>query len=414
MKYYDIVFKGEILLEKDLETVKAGLSRLLKTDPQTVESLFTGEAVVLKRDVDENLAFKFRDAAQTVGAVFDLRPAAGSHGSPPAPRPNSRTRTQPIAVSANTVSCPRCGTPQPRATDCINCGAFLIEGKKRPPSGVSPGNPIPPSSGRKKGISSGKFFRGIRIFILLGLLAMVAGHTYLTRLRTTDWDSPLRVGIYPINGDNSGQTDVYIGTLSELSFEPIARFFAREAGRYDIPLESPVLISVAPEVEKHPPAPPQNGNRLQIMLWSLKFRLWTMRADNMEDFSPDIKMFVVYHSSGNNVTLDNSLGLQKGLVGLVHAFADRRFSDKNCFVVAHEILHTVGATDKYDPQTRQPIFPEGFAEPDRFPRYPQRWAEIMGGRIPESPNQAQMPVGLNYAVIGDQTAAEIRWMESDE
>ena len=67
----------------------------------------------------------------------------------------------------------------------------------------------------------------------------------------------------------------------------------------------------------------------------------------------------------------------------------------------------LGATDKYDPADGMPTFPSGFAEPDRNPRFPQRFAEIMGGRIARSAEDAIVPQSLKYVVIGGQTAAEI-------
>ena len=78
-------------------------------------------------------------------------------------------------------------------------------------------------------------------------------------------------------------------------------------------------------------------------------------------------------------------------------------------MIAHELLHTLGATDKYDLQTNQPCFPHGFAEPDREPRYPQALAELMGGRIPISSDEAQTPESLRQVVVGPATAAEIGW-----
>jgi hypothetical protein len=81
----------------------------------------------------------------------------------------------------------------------------------------------------------------------------------------------------------------------------------------------------------------------------------------------------------------------------------------NNIVVAHEMLHTLGATDKYDPNTGAPLFPSGFAEPDRRPLYPQDEAEIMAGRRALSAQDAQMPAGLSDVVVGAATAAEIRW-----
>jgi hypothetical protein len=55
-----------------------------------------------------------------------------------------------------------------------------------------------------------------------------------------------------------------------------------------------------------------------------------------------------------------------------------------------------------------PDFPHGYAEPDREPLYPQRFAEIMGGRIAESELDAMIPRSLKYVVIGAKTAGEIR------
>ena len=80
-------------------------------------------------------------------------------------------------------------------------------------------------------------------------------------------------------------------------------------------------------------------------------------------------------------------------------------------IITHELLHTLGATDKYDPQTNQPFFPDGFAEPERTPLYPQRWAEIMGGFIAVSEEKGLMPEGLSQTVIGPLTAGEIGWTD---
>jgi hypothetical protein len=124
---------------------------------------------------------------------------------------------------------------------------------------------------------------------------------------------------------------------------------------------------------------------------------------------PQIRIFVLYHDPTFNRTVPHSIGLQKGLVGVVHAFADRRMTRTNNVVITHEILHTLGASDKYDLQTLAPIFPIGFAEPDREPLYPQSFAEIMAGRYPTDENTFEMPESLDSVLVGDETAHEIRW-----
>jgi hypothetical protein len=108
--------------------------------------------------------------------------------------------------------------------------------------------------------------------------------------------------------------------------------------------------------------------------------------------------------------LDNSLGLEKGMVGIVHAFAQRQMTPTNNVVITHEMLHLLGASDKYDPATNLPRYPEGYAEPERRPRHPQQWAEIMGGRIPLDAGRAEMPERLAQTLIGEQTAREINWL----
>lgn len=81
----------------------------------------------------------------------------------------------------------------------------------------------------------------------------------------------------------------------------------------------------------------------------------------------------------------------------------------NHVVIAHELLHLVGATDKYDLATGTPVYPEGYAEPPLAPLYPQSTAELMGGRIPLSPEASKMPKDLSECLLGPATAAEIGW-----
>lgn len=131
-------------------------------------------------------------------------------------------------------------------------------------------------------------------------------------------------------------------------------------------------------------------------------------TDDQDAVDPDVRIFVRYHSPEKEVVLENSVGLQKGMVGIVNAYASRRHAGTNNVIIAHEFLHTLGATDKYNPATGLPNYPAGYAEPDRKPLFPQRYAEIMGGRIALSNDDAMIPKSLKYAIIGEQTAEEIQ------
>lgn len=252
-------------------------------------------------------------------------------------------------------------------------------------------------------------FRQLRILALLIILLVVALTTWQTKVRTTDWDSPLWMVVYPINADGSKVSQSYIQGLKESTFAPIERFLKREAARYGVSIDQPLTIKLAPELTESPPAPPENKNPLMVAWWSLKMRYWALTHNNYEGPSPDIQMYILYHDPAKQARLAHSLGLEKGLIGVVNAYAAKPLAARNNVVIAHEMLHTVGASDKYEPGTNLPVFPHGYAEPKRQPLYPQNKAEIMAGRISLSDAEAVMPRGLKSVIVGEATALEINW-----
>jgi hypothetical protein len=56
-----------------------------------------------------------------------------------------------------------------------------------------------------------------------------------------------------------------------------------------------------------------------------------------------------------------------------------------------------------------PDFPDGYFEPEQKPLHPQRFAEIMAGRLALSSSESTMPESLRYVRVGRSTAAEIGW-----
>jgi hypothetical protein len=252
-------------------------------------------------------------------------------------------------------------------------------------------------------------WRRIRILILLLILGFVALNTYFDRVYSTDWDIPLRVAVYPINGDGSTQAERFIRERSQEVFQPLEVFFEEEAAHYGVEMERPVRFFPAPILREPPPALEPGAGRLQVMSWSLRARYWAWRAPAPDGPPPDIKLFVLYYDPARSPAVPHSTGLQKGLFGVVHVFADRSMLGANDVLIAHEVLHTLGASDKYDFATNQPRHPDGFAEPDREPLYPQTHAELMAGRVPVSGREAHTPESLRHVVIGPATAAEIGW-----
>jgi hypothetical protein len=252
-------------------------------------------------------------------------------------------------------------------------------------------------------------FKAVRIILLLLLLLFVSLGSWLTQSRSTDWNNSLWVKVYPINGDGSEESRLYIETLELRDFTAIEEFVAREVARYGYDLDRPVRMELGRPVHEQPPVLPSSAGVMGIAHWSLRLRWWAGRITGDQDtISPDVRIFVRYHAPRDEIPLDNSVGMQKGMVGIVNAFAGRHHTPVNNVVIAHEFLHTLGATDKYDPANGIPLYPAGYGEPLREPLWPQRHAEIMGGRIALSEREAMIPSSLLYVVIGPDTASEIR------
>jgi len=251
-------------------------------------------------------------------------------------------------------------------------------------------------------------FRIVRVSLLLILLAHVIMSTYVTQPRITDWSNPVWVYIYPIIGDNNRATQDFVEAIGENHYSGMESFFKSEANRHGREIGSPIFLQVTEPSHEHPPSLPASANPLNIAWWSLRMRVWSWRAERQYDRAkPDVQIFVIYHDPSQVQMLERSVGVQKGRVGIVNAFARRAMKGQNQVVITHELLHTLGATDKYEPGTNQPIYPDGLANPDQKPLYPQSKAEIMGGRTALSPADAVMPRSLRDVVIGLKTATEI-------
>jgi hypothetical protein len=253
-------------------------------------------------------------------------------------------------------------------------------------------------------------WKTLRVAVLLLVLVIVAGRTWLDRVQTQSWKSTLWVGVFPLNGDGSPSAERYIADLSPDDFTGIETFFQREAHRFEVPLEEPVHIELYPEGKELPPQLAPDVGMLGVAWWSLKLRWFASHATNVPGRTPPrIRLFVLYHDPASLPVVPDSHGLQKGLMGVVHVFATKEMAGTNNIVIAHELLHTLGATDKYDPRTGAPLYPSGFPEPGSSAHYPQPSAEIMAGRRALTPTDFEMPPDLRSVIVGPTTANEIRW-----
>lgn len=252
-------------------------------------------------------------------------------------------------------------------------------------------------------------WKSLRIGLWLVVLGVVALTTWLDREQSVSWSRPLWVGIFPIAGDDSSTTSATIAGLTEAQFAPIADFLAAQGHAQGLAIAQPVRVLLYPALTSAPPARLQDSGAVGNLWWSLRLRYWAWaRTRELTQTPPHVRLYVIYHDPRRTVKVAHSVGLKKGLIGVVHVFADRAAAGSNQIVITHELLHTLGATDKYDGYN-QPLFPDGYADPLQSPRYPQRRAEIMAGRRALSATAAEMPASLAQVTVGPLTAREIRW-----
>jgi hypothetical protein len=253
-------------------------------------------------------------------------------------------------------------------------------------------------------------WRALRVIVLLLVLLVVAGQAWIDRFSTTSWQRPIFVGAFPVSADGSPATARYLAQLDQRKIDAVADFLKAQARRYGMAIEEPVELTLYPTLSSPPPTLEPRAGVLTRMLWSLRLRYYRSRAIAAASPRPQIALFLLYHDPSLVRRLPHSAGLQRGLTAVVHLFASPSQEAQNRIVITHELLHTFGATDKYDLATGLPQYPQGFAEPQLTPRYPQQSAEIMAGRMPLSATEARLPEGLDNERVGPLTATEIGWI----
>lgn len=105
---FDIVFRGDVVLGHSIVDVKARLAQLFKVDAAKIETLFSGGAMPLKRNLDRAAAEKYKTVLTKAGAQVQIRPAANTKpaATPSRPSEPSESRTQTVLVNRQQRSPP--------------------------------------------------------------------------------------------------------------------------------------------------------------------------------------------------------------------------------------------------------------------------------------------------------------------
>lgn len=255
-------------------------------------------------------------------------------------------------------------------------------------------------------------FKLSRVVLLLSILFAVVVGAWMTEKRMAAWERPILVTVYPIAADDRPSTLAYASRIDASTFRDVNRFFETQAMPYGFSVTPAFRFQVAEASTDRPPAMPQQFNTAAIAWWSLKMRWWAWTKSLGDDLiTPDIRMFLMLHNAGGTAEMGISVGMRKGRYGIVKAFASESMEATNLVVFTHEMLHVLGASDKYVLSTGDPIFPHGFADPQQRPLFPQVRAEIMGGAIPLNAVSSAMPESLHECKIGRVTAEEIGFFD---
>lgn len=253
-------------------------------------------------------------------------------------------------------------------------------------------------------------FRHARIAVLLAILLGLIAYGWWDSRRVHWWREPLDVAIIPVVVDADTTVESYAASLRVDDFAPVAAFFEREGARFLLDARPVVRLHVgAPQRELPPEPPAPDADLFDIASFSLRLRAWsvTRRRDAGVPW-PDATVWLLLHRPGKRAELDRSIGVPKARIALVRVDATRAGLPWANVAIAHELLHTVDATDKYGP-TGMPTFPEGFADPARARRFPQERAELMSGAVPLAEGAFVSPESLDECMVGEATAREIGW-----
>jgi len=271
-----------------------------------------------------------------------------------------------------------------------------------------------PSDGRNPSARRSNF-RHLRIAVLSSVLAIVLLYAYkdVTRRRErTTWERTLNVAIVLLRSGpvDREATEILRKRAPDLESR-LAAQMDRHAGRRGV---RPFAFTVyGPEdISELPPSPKSNGG-LDLALHAFRAWRYFRDVDSRADVPTagfDSRLYLVIRpveSARRKVVEGQSE--QGGRVGQVAVELDASMVDFALIVATHELFHTLGATDKYDAFGRC-IVPDGLANPQQSPLYPQVAAEVMARNVALSPTDERPPDRLDELVVGEKTAAEIGWL----
>ena len=366
--------------ERDGRSVALAVSKALHVPAADVAPLLVKLPVTLPQRFDETSARELVAALGQLGVASEMARKVGPV--------TSCEKHAALEASAQCSRCdaPRCALCSTKADLCSRC-----QGKAQ----------------------RSRVFFHLRITFLLGVLVIVvlfALRDVNRRHARTDWTKTLTVAIVllrrgPVDPAAIDKLRDRVHALEARLTDECRRHGSVSMSPFRLELYGPV------DVASGPPVQPEEG---VVALARYTFDLWQyLRGVNarveLRPSAVDASIYVLTRPPrAGRPTMVEGASQEGGKVGLVEVDLDRDIADCALFVAAHELLHTLGATDKYGVEGRARV-PEGLAEPERVPLYPQQFAEIMARNVPLGPSIERPPETLDELRVGSATAREIGW-----
>jgi len=266
------------------------------------------------------------------------------------------------------------------------------------------------------------------LFLALFLISIWGYCNYRADNFTFGWTDPVRVMLLVVvdpNTDLAGEARR--GFLQRFLSSPLAssgnvagveRWFQEEYERHTSASGRPIEFIVRGPIQAPaapPPAPSAGASFLERWRGTQAFLDYFEELGRREKLvleAYDVAVFVYFFDESETARYagQHSVASRRNRRGVVFSPLGPNHIDRSCALLAHELCHTLGATDKY--RGHESIFPDGFAEPDLRPPYPQERAEIMALAIPVAPGQERRIEELEDCVVGRKTAEEIGWRRS--
>jgi hypothetical protein len=255
---------------------------------------------------------------------------------------------------------------------------------------------------------------------LWALCALLAGtllwawHDIRARQARTDWRHPLEVSVALVE---LGHVDRASLIALRASFPALEQRLAAEHRRFGGSLSRPVAFTLfgPVSVDRAPPADPAGsiGSLVQHAYDQWRWTRAVDRGSSLESGAFDSRIYVVVRAPSDSTrSWVEGSSEQGGRIGVARIELEPSTVALALFVVAHELFHTLGASDKYDDQGHAQI-PAGLVEPTRVPLYPQRFAEVMTRNLVLAPGNERPPDSLAELGVGIETAREIGWLSTE-